>query len=74
MRSQSNFNQKSRTLAIRKALGGWEAAIMPVESIHAAVYRLVLMVVLNEKGLPNDNKPVPYAFLDQQPIPSVPQA
>jgi rubrerythrin len=50
------------------------AAIMPVESMHAAVYRSVLMVVLKEKGLPGDNKLVPYAFLDEQPTPAVPQA
>jgi rubrerythrin len=50
------------------------ASILPVESMHAAVYRSVLMVVLKDQGLPGDTKLVPYPFLDQQPTPSLPQA
>lgn len=50
------------------------ASILPVETQHAAVYRSVLMVVLQEKGLPGDDKLVPYAFMSQQPMPPVPMA
>jgi len=50
------------------------ATIMPVESMHAAVFRTVLMAVLNEKGLPMDNKIVPYSFLSEEPTPPVPVA
>ncbi len=48
--------------------------IIPVESMHAAVYRTVLMAVLNEKGLPMEDKIVPYSFLSEFPTPPVPTA
>lgn len=48
--------------------------IMPVESMHAAVFRTVLMAVLKEKGLPMEDKIVPYSFLSQFPTPPVPTA
>ena len=48
--------------------------IMPVESMHAAVFRTVLMAVLNEKGLPMEDKIVPYSFLSDYPTPPVPMA
>jgi hypothetical protein len=48
--------------------------IMPVESMHAAVFRTVLMAVLNEKGLPMEDKIVPYSFLSDFPTPPVPMA
>jgi len=50
------------------------ADIMPVENQHMAVYRAVLMVLLKEKGLPGDDKLVPYSFLSDQPVPAVPTA
>ena len=50
------------------------ATILPVEAQHAAVYRSVLMVVLQEKGLPGDDKLVPYAFFNNQPTPPLPEA
>lgn len=50
------------------------ATIMPVESMHAAVFRTVLMAVLNEKGLPMEDKIVPYSFLSEFPTPPVPTA
>ncbi len=50
------------------------ATIMPVESMHAAVFRTVLMAVLNEKGLPMETKIVPYSFLNEFPTPPVPTA
>ncbi len=50
------------------------ATILPVETMHAAVYRSVLMVVLKEKGLPGDDKLVPYAFFNNQPTPPLPEA
>ena len=48
--------------------------IMPVESMHAAVFRTVLMAVLKEKGLPMEDKIVPYSFLSDFPTPPVPTA
>lgn len=48
--------------------------IMPVESMHAAVFRTVLMAVLKEKGLPMEDKIVPYSFLSEFPTPPVPMA
>lgn len=48
--------------------------IMPVESMHAAVFRTVLMAVLKEKGLPMETKIVPYSFLNEFPTPPVPTA
>lgn len=48
--------------------------IMPVESMHAAVFRTVLMAVLKEKGLPMEDKIVPYSFLSDYPTPPVPMA
>jgi rubrerythrin len=50
------------------------ATIMPVESMHAAVFRTVLMAVLNEKGLPMEDKIVPHSFLSEFPTPPVPTA
>jgi rubrerythrin len=50
------------------------ATIMPVESMHAAVYRTVLMAVLNDKGLPMENKIVPHSFLSEFPTPPLPMA
>ena len=50
------------------------ATIMPVESMHAAVFRTVLMAVLNEKGLPMEDKIVPHSFLNEFPTPPVPMA
>jgi rubrerythrin len=50
------------------------ATIMPVETMHAAVYRSVLMAMLKDKGLPGDDKLVPYPFLNEQPTPPIPQA
>lgn len=50
------------------------ATILPIETSHAAVFRTVLLVLLKEKGLPGDDKLVPYAFLDKQPTPPLPKA
>lgn len=50
------------------------AAIAPVESMHAAVYRTVLMAVLKERGLAMENKIVPYSFLSEFPTPPAPTA
>ncbi len=50
------------------------ATIMPVESMHAAVFRTVLMAVLNEKGLPMEDKIVPHSFLSEFRTPPVPTA
>jgi rubrerythrin len=50
------------------------ATIMPVETMHVAIFRTVLMTMLKEKGLPGDNKLVPYSFLDQEKMPPLPQA
>lgn len=50
------------------------ATIMPVESMHAAVYRTVLMAILNDKGLPMETKIVPYSFLSEFPTPPLPTA
>jgi rubrerythrin len=50
------------------------ATIMPVESMHAAVFRTVLMAVLNEKGLPMETKIVPHSFLNEFTTPPVPSA
>lgn len=50
------------------------ASILPVEASHASIYRAVLLVLLKEKGLPGDDKLVPYAFLDKQPTPPLPKA
>ncbi|MBD2127030.1 ferritin-like domain-containing protein [Microcoleus sp. ZQ-A2] len=50
------------------------ATIMPVESMHAAVFRTVLMAVLNEKGLPMETKIVPHSFLSEFPTPPLPRA
>jgi rubrerythrin len=50
------------------------ATIMPVESMHAAVFRTVLMAVLKEKGLAMETKIVPYSFLSEFPTPPVPTA
>ena len=50
------------------------ATIMPVETMHVAVFRSVLMVVLNERGLPGDDKLVPNSFLTGELTPPVPTA
>ncbi len=50
------------------------ASILPIENQHVAVYRSVLLVLLNEPALPGDDKLVPYPFLNQQPTPPVPEA
>jgi hypothetical protein len=42
--------------------------------MHAAVFRTVLMAVLKEKGLPMEDKIVPYSFLSDFPTPPVPMA
>jgi rubrerythrin len=61
--------QKLTTVAARDLA----AAIMPVEAQHAAVFRSVLMIVLKDKGLPGDDKLVPYSFLSDQPTPPAPK-
>ena len=48
--------------------------IMPVESMHAAVFCTVLMAVLKEKGLPMEDKIVPHSFLNEFPTPPLPTA
>ncbi|MEW6731089.1 MAG: ferritin-like domain-containing protein [Acidobacteriota bacterium] len=53
---------------------GLVASILPVETQHVAVLRTVLMVVMKDKGLPDDKQLVPYAFFNEQPTPEIPTA
>jgi rubrerythrin len=50
---------------------GLVASILAVETQHVAAYRTVLMVVLKDKGLPEDKQLVPFAFFNEQPTPQL---
>ena len=49
-------------------------SICAVENMHVAAYRTALLVVLKDKGLPEDKQIVPFSFFDQQPMPQIPNA
>lgn len=57
-----------------KAAKNIAASILPIETQHVAVYRSVLLVILQEPALPGDDKLVPYPFFSEQPTPPVPEA
>src|SRR5262249_16770807 len=43
---------------------GLVASILAVETQHVAIYRTVLLVLLKDKGLPEDKQLVPFAFFN----------
>ena len=71
--SKAYFNYIREPLTTTEAVN-IAANILPVENQHVAVYRTVLMVVLNERGLSGDTQLVPYPFFSQQPTPPAPVA
>lgn len=71
--SKAYLENIQKKLTTREAMNV-AATIMPIEASHAAVFRSVLLVLLKQKGLPGDDKLVPYPFLDRQPTPPLPQA
>lgn len=63
------FKDKLRTSAGRNLV----ITILPVETQHVGVFRSVLKFVLRDKELPDNDRLVPFALLDQHPTPGVPE-